>query len=548
MNDQPLVSCVINFYNAEKFFQEAIESIFAQTYDHWELLLVDDGSTDSSTQIALEYAKKYPDKVFYLEHEGHANKGVSAAHNLGIRHCQGKYIAFLDADDVWLPEKLTKQIDILEARPEAGMIYGSLYYWYSWTGEPSDIAKDHIAEIWNFPANTMLSASEYIPLFLQEQILIPSNTCLVMRRSILEKTGGFEDFFRDGFYDDQVFVVKMSLAAPIIVTKDCLEKWRRHENSITFISENITGAGDQMRETYLNWVEKYLIKLNIQDEKIWRVLQRELLQYRSPLAYQFYQKLDGIKARLKKTAFTLANQLPDSTKLWLKTQWQNYRQKPPVGWVRWGSLRRLTPISPVWPNYRGKPIDRYYIEKFLANHHQNIQGHVLELGDATYTKQFGGDRITKSDILHGIPGNAGATIVADLTNAPHIADHTFDCIILTQTLLLIYDLRAAIQTVYRILKPGGVLLMTLPGITQIIRNDMEVYGQYWSFTEQSAQRLLAEVFTNSDITTETFGNVLTTTAFLYGLATCELSAKELDYHDPDYQLIIGVRVIKPKES
>lgn len=239
--------------------------------------------------------------------------------------------------------------------------------------------------------------------------------------------------------------------------------------------------------------------------------------------------------------------LPEPLRHWLWTQW-HYQPSPPVGWVRWGNLRRVTPISVPWPNYRGAPIDRYYIEKFLATYAEDIQGRVLELGDASYTKRFGGDRVTKSDVLHAREGNPAATIVADLTCADHIPSEIFDCIILTQALLLIYDLRAAIQTLHRILKPGGVLLVTVPGITQIIRNDMEVYGQYWSFTEQSAQKLFAEVFVGSNITTATFGNVLTATGFLYGLATGELSQQELDYHDPNYQLIIGVKVVKSTVS
>jgi glycosyltransferase involved in cell wall biosynthesis len=98
MKNPPLVSCVINFFNAEKFFQEAIESILAQTYNNGELLLVDDGSTDGSTAIAQKYAQNYPDKIFYLEHEHHQNKGTSAARNLGMKKAQGKYIAFLHAN------------------------------------------------------------------------------------------------------------------------------------------------------------------------------------------------------------------------------------------------------------------------------------------------------------------------------------------------------------------------------------------------------------------------------------------------------------------
>ena len=139
MNDQPLVSCIIIFFNAEKFMEEAVESIIAQSYDRWELLLVDDGSTDRSTALAKNYTMQYPGRIHYLEHENHQNQGLSASRNLGIRHAHGKYIAFLDSDDVWLPHKLEKQVPILESEPEAGLIYGSLFFWYGWTGNPDPI-------------------------------------------------------------------------------------------------------------------------------------------------------------------------------------------------------------------------------------------------------------------------------------------------------------------------------------------------------------------------------------------------------------------------
>src|SRR5713226_6137053 len=134
--NKPLVSAIIIFLNEEKFLREAIESVFAQTYDNWELLIVDDGSTDASTKNALQYAEQYPTKVRYLEHEAHQNRGMSASRNLGIRHAKGEYIGFLDADDVWLPHKLQRQVVLLESYPSADMIYGASQYWYSSTGNP----------------------------------------------------------------------------------------------------------------------------------------------------------------------------------------------------------------------------------------------------------------------------------------------------------------------------------------------------------------------------------------------------------------------------
>jgi SAM-dependent methyltransferase len=149
-------------------------------------------------------------------------------------------------------------------------------------------------------------------------------------------------------------------------------------------------------------------------------------------------------------------------------------------------------------------------------------------------------------VLHVSEGNPMATVVADLTCADQIASNTFDCIILTQTLLFIYDVRAAIKTLYRILKPGGVVLGTVPGISQISREDMEQWGQYWSFTTLSVQWLFEEIFPTGHVQIEAHGNVLTATAFLYGLATQDLRQIELDYHDPAYEVIITIRAVKPK--
>jgi len=139
-----MVSVIMTFFNAQKFIEEAIASIVAQTYANWELLLVDDGSADGSTDIALRYARHYTGRVGYLEHEGHQNQGISASRNLGIANAKGTYIAFLDADDVWLPQKLEQQIAILESQPEAAMVYGPAQFWYGWTGHLGDSQRDLI--------------------------------------------------------------------------------------------------------------------------------------------------------------------------------------------------------------------------------------------------------------------------------------------------------------------------------------------------------------------------------------------------------------------
>jgi SAM-dependent methyltransferase len=220
----------------------------------------------------------------------------------------------------------------------------------------------------------------------------------------------------------------------------------------------------------------------------------------------------------------------------------------PVGSVDFGSLRRLSPISIAWGSDRGMSICRYYIDKFVQSWAADIQGRVLEIGDPGYTNKFGGDKVIQSDVLHATPGNPEATIVADLTSADHIPSNTFDCVILTQTLQFIYDFRSALRTVYRILAPGGVLLATFHGISQISRYDMVRWGEYWRFTTLSIKMLFEELFPPQNLTIKAQGNVLTAICFLHGLSIQELSQEELDYHDPDYELLITLRAVRPQDT
>jgi peptidoglycan/xylan/chitin deacetylase (PgdA/CDA1 family)/SAM-dependent methyltransferase len=215
----------------------------------------------------------------------------------------------------------------------------------------------------------------------------------------------------------------------------------------------------------------------------------------------------------------------------------------PVGEVDLGDLRRLTPLSPDFGCDRGRPVDRYYILRFLAARAADVRGRVLEVGERTYTRDFGGDRVTSSDVLHVSEGEPDATVIADLSRADHIPSYAFDCIIITQTLQLIYDVAAAVRTMHRILEPGGVVLATVPGISQTY--DSEWGGSwYWNFTPLSARRLFEETFGAGNVEVEAHGNVLAAISFLHGLAEEELTSDELDHRDSGYPLTITVRAVK----
>lgn len=217
---------------------------------------------------------------------------------------------------------------------------------------------------------------------------------------------------------------------------------------------------------------------------------------------------------------------------------------PPVGDVDLGDLGRLTPISDQWGFDRGTPIDRHYIEEFLSAHADDIAGAVLEVDAPTYTRRFGGRGVRRSEVLHVEDDRPGVTMVGDLTRPDAFEPEQFDCVILTQTLQFIPRPDAAIRTVHRILRPGGVVLATFPGISKISREDMDRWGCHYSFTSLSAARSFGEVFGPEAVTVDAAGNVLAAAAFLYGLAAADLAPSDLAHRDPDYELLVRVRAVR----
>ncbi len=253
-------------------------------------------------------------------------------------------------------------------------------------------------------------------------------------------------------------------------------------------------------------------------------------------------------ARIEKlTRDTATFLLPEKLRRWVRAQQRARKlQSVPVGTVDFGGLRRLSPISAIFGHDRDlMTIERYYIEQFLERHAGDIKGRVLEMGDPAYIRKFGGDKVTQEDVLNYVEGNPDATIVADLTDAPHIPDNSFDCIIITQTLQMIFDVAAAIKTLERILKPGGVVLCTSHGMTRVARREgVDDWGEYWHFTSQSKKHLFRAVFPTENVEVSTVGNVFTCICNLHGLGAGEIDQSELDSHDPNYEMLLMVRAVK----
>lgn len=521
------VSVVLPFLNAERFLRESVESVLAQTYPDWELVLVDDGSTDGSTAMALDYARRHPERVRYVEHPGHENRGISAARNLGVRHARGEFVAELDADDVWLPGKLAHHVPLLEANPDVGMLYGNSLFWYSWSGDPTDAVRDSLPVMRAQPPSGA-DARDLLLRQLNGDDASPCPCAVLLRKSVVERVGGSEEAFR-GTHEDLALYAKLMLAAPVLVVDGWWDRYRCYSGastSVSAIAHQDRTLGDTHRR-YLEWLAAYLRARGLAAGPEYRVVVDGLRSYRHRRA----RRLLGVGRRaLGRVADALRARAT--------------RGAPRVGGARMGDLRRVTPIDRHWGCERGGPIDRHYIEAFLARHSGDVRGRVLEAGDDAYTRRFGGGQVATRDVLHVSGENAAATIVADLADAGHVASDAFDCIILTQTLQFVYDARAAMRTLQRLLAPGGTLLLTVPGISQTTDDDWHD-SWYWGFTVASVARLANEAFGAAYVEVTPHGNVLTAVAFLHGLGRPELRPDELAATDRDFPLVITLRARKP---
>jgi SAM-dependent methyltransferase len=215
--------------------------------------------------------------------------------------------------------------------------------------------------------------------------------------------------------------------------------------------------------------------------------------------------------------------------------------------IEWGDLQRISPLSSVWGFDRGGALDRHYIEHFLEAHRGDIAGAVLEVGDDTYTRRFGGDRVERSEVVDVEARNPAATIVADLRDANTIPSSSFDCFIMTQTVYLVDDMAAVVREAARVLKPGGVLLATLPCATRL-EPRVGMDHDFWRLSAEAARRLFASAFPADSVEVTTYGNLLASVAFLYGVGRYELTSEELESVDPRYPLTIGVRAQAPESA
>ncbi|MEX1238227.1 MAG: glycosyltransferase [Cyclobacteriaceae bacterium] len=539
MQKKPLVSVIITCFNQGRFLREAVASVQKQTHLNVEIIVVDDGSTDNTRHVAVSLVNV---KYFYQP-----NRGLSAARNHGVAHSNGLYIAFLDADDILYPEAIGCNLKYLFQNPAWAFVSGGhvkvdeLLYPLEDQDEGVSVSGDH------FKA---LLRGNYIGM----------HATVMYRRMV------FDEFQFDTNLqaaEDYDLYFKIARKYPVGAHTQKVAAYRHHgENMSARIYHMFTRVRKVHRrqlsslrneEERKAWQDGVVIWENYYAAQLYRKLfvaigrdpgwptfgEMKLLAGAMPSGFGDYvvRKIrHNFRDRVK-------HLLPHSILRLLHRAGFYMHYTPPPGKIRPGDFGRVTPFSADFGFDRGGAIDRFYIERFLEENQHHVRGKVLEIGDNAYTLKYGGDKILRSDIFHVDRGNSRATYIGDITDVPQIPSNEFDCIIFTQTLHLIYDFKSALTTCYRILKPGGCLLLTVPGISHIDRGEWRDYW-LWSFTDTSIKRLMADSFNGSSVQVNTYGNVYVAAAFLYGMGLPEFRKDFLFQHDPSYQVIISAAAVK----
>ena len=288
---RPVVSVIMPFLDVARFLDEAIESVRAQTYPRWELLLCDDGATDGSSDIARRWAELDPARIRHLQHADGATHGASATRNLGIAHARGEVIALLDGDDTWFPTKLEEQLAILAERPDADALYGVTELWYGWTGAPEDAARDSRPS-GGIPSNTLLAPRELLVGMLRRELLVPCTCSIIMRADAVRRSGGFVDEFRQ-IYTDVAFYSRLSLVARVLYVERCWDRYRRHPAS-AYSEVQRRGEGREARLRWLTWLDRYLDGTDAKDDQELRVA------LRASLRRERHPRLFGLVDRVRK--------------------------------------------------------------------------------------------------------------------------------------------------------------------------------------------------------------------------------------------------------
>jgi glycosyltransferase involved in cell wall biosynthesis len=474
----PLVSVIIPSHNHAHYLGEAIDSVLAQRYPSMEVLVVDDGSTDDTASVVTRYPA-----VQYL---AQSNQGLAAARNRGMSASRGEYLVFLDADDRLLPRALAAGLECFSRWPRCAFVSGR-YVRITGAGEPK------ISQYRSHPAR-----DHYLALLRRNYVGM--HATVMYRRTPIVDSGGFDVTL--AACEDYDIYLRIAREHPVATHEEPVAEYRIHGTNMSRDYALMLAMALKVLDR-----QRPYVRGNREREEAWRQGRRFWRAlYVEPLLWQVVgtrtPRTVGKAARgflvlgrhapltvAKAPARILFRLLRKSARVVLPRRIQQFIRKGSpgthssrVGGVRFGDLRRLTPIGGTGRQDRGLPIDRHYIEVFLGQHTQEIRGRVLEVGGEEYTRRLGGPRVTRSDVLRVVQRGEGAKLAEELAGGEVLPSDGFDCVILVQALHLVEDVRLALRTVHRVLKAGGTLLMTVPGTMSRLDPGQESNAVHWGFT------------------------------------------------------------------
>jgi glycosyltransferase involved in cell wall biosynthesis/SAM-dependent methyltransferase len=534
----PRVSIVLPIYNGEKYLEETIEAVLHQTFSDWELLLVDDGSRDGSVDLAHGYVAAYPDKIRYLEHPGHTNHGQFATRALGAQHAQADLVALLDQDDVWDPYYLEAHLTWWDAVAGQGvhLSYGPSLYWH-----PVDAtgSRDFIQPM---PPGTprVFAPGELLEsYFAAGYANTPNPCCALLRREVFDHVGHLTNLAKGSPFEDQYLWWYIASRWPVAIHRNSWVHYRKHDDNAYDRFMALPDKAARAEVLFLKTVQDDLSevcpdhtllstrKLAIRISSLWaqvswkRQLLRKIGRVAGLLAAPVRPLGLLIPARLKRMGTRLARPIKRLTvRAWMG-----------VG---------VEPLSYLWGGDRGPPIFAHYIDEFLQECADDIRGHCLVIYNEQYRPVAWEHRAERLDTFHVQNSNPQATIVGELTGRNNLASDCFDCVVCTHALQSIADVGKAVTELYRILKPGGVLLVAVPLFGMYDPRIMEC----WRFTDLGLEYLLTEEFGAGNVIMRSYGNSVTAAGQLRGLTADEYTHAELNIHDPRFAVEVCGRATK----
>ncbi|MDF8333127.1 glycosyltransferase [Novosphingobium cyanobacteriorum] len=520
------VAVIVTTHNYARFLGDAIDSVLAQSVPPVEVLVVDDGSTDDPAAVLARYPGV---RLLAIPQQG-----IAAARNAALAQVSARFVVFLDADDVLAHTALESGLACMAANPGAGFVYGAHRLV---DADLKPLGGPSICRVQPNGWHSLLRGN-----------VVQMHAAVIFDRAKLLAVGGYEATIpRCEDYDLFLRMARRFLVAchPAVVAD-----YRLH-------GQNMSSDAAEMLAWHLKVLDRNRPDpADVAGLRAWRDGQRHWkkaftnfvwTERGAPSATRWAQRRKMMRVAPRLTPAAALRQivlrvLPDPV-VDLVRRVRKPKVTPRLGDFDFGDLARLKPVDPNFGYGRGNPVDRYYIERFLDTHRKDVKGRVLEVGTPGYSQIYDSG-ITRQDVLN-VNDDPGTTIRGDFEDEATLPADTFDCVIFTQALQYAYRPEVALRNLYRTLKPGGVLLATLPAITPV---DNIEWQWYWAFAPKVANRLFEETFGPGNFTLEVHGNVFAATCFLQGLAVEDVGPRWLDPADPAYPVNITVRALKRTET